>query len=158
MLAGGIWCLYDSSEFCPYHSAIWTSAVFVITALIGIVTAKRCTVNFFVTYLVLSLICLMLCVISGAISARNLLLIGTYRHPKIDRNQAFCLIGEYDTSRMRYILAEMSRYDFKQCLLQLKIGIGINSIQFIVAIIEAILYLLSSILCCKQVCTKCYGT
>uniref|UniRef100_A0A0R3S249 MARVEL domain-containing protein n=1 Tax=Elaeophora elaphi TaxID=1147741 RepID=A0A0R3S249_9BILA len=136
MLAGGIWCLINSSEYCPYYSAIWTSAVFAVNALVGIAAAKRCTVNLFVAYLVLSLISLMLCAISGAVSASNWLLIGTYRHPKIDRNQAFCLIGEYDASRARYILTEMNRYDFRQCLSQLKIGVSINSIQFIIAIIE----------------------
>ncbi|MCP9258452.1 hypothetical protein DINM_001334 [Dirofilaria immitis] len=136
MLAGGIWCLCDSSEYCPYYSAIWISIVFIINALIGIITAKCCSINFFVAYLVLSLISLMLCTISATISARNWFLIGTYRHPKIDRSQAFCLIGEYDTSRMRYILMQMNRYDFYQCLLRLKIGIAINSIQFIIAIIE----------------------
>uniref|UniRef100_A0AAF5PS35 Tetraspanin family protein n=1 Tax=Wuchereria bancrofti TaxID=6293 RepID=A0AAF5PS35_WUCBA len=158
MLAGGIWCLYDSSPYCPYFSAIWTSIVFIVNALVGIVAAKRCTVNLFVAYLVLSLISVMLCAISATISARNWSLIGTYQHPKIDRNEAFCLIGEYDASRARYILTQMNRYDFKQCLFQLKVGIGINSIQFIIAIIEAVLNFLSSILCCKQICTKCFGT
>ncbi|VBB34276.1 unnamed protein product [Acanthocheilonema viteae] len=70
MLAGGIWCLYDSPEYCPYYSAIWTSIIFVMNALVGIAAAKRCTVNLFVAYLVLSLISLMLCAISGVISAR----------------------------------------------------------------------------------------
>ncbi|KAM3724902.1 Myosin-binding protein C, cardiac-type [Dirofilaria immitis] len=157
MLAGGIWCLCDSSEYCPYYSAIWISIVFIINALIGIITAKCCSINFFVAYLVLSLISLMLCTISATISARNWFLIGTYRHPKIDRSQAFCLIGEYDTSRMRYILMQMNRYDFYQCLLRLKIGIAINSIQFIIAIIEAILNFISSVLCCRYMCTKCFG-
>ncbi|EFO16336.2 hypothetical protein LOAG_12171 [Loa loa] len=138
MLTGGIWCLYDSFAYCPYYSAIWTSSVFVVNALVGIAAAKRCIVNLFVAYLVLSLIALMLGAISATISARNWFLIGTYQHPKIDRNQAFCMIGEYDATRMRYILAQMNRYDFRQCLFQLKLGISINSIQFIIAIIEAI--------------------
>lgn len=69
-------------------------------------------------------------------------MIGTYRHPKIDRNEAFCLIGEYDASRARYILTEMNRYDFKHCLFQLKLGIGINSVQFIIAIIEGLIFIL----------------
>lgn len=66
-------------------------------------------------------------------------MIGTYRHPRIDRNEAFCLIGESDASRARYIMGQMNSYDFKQCLFQLKLGISINTIQFIIAIIEGLI-------------------
>lgn len=157
MLSGGVWCFYDTPEYCPYFSAIWTSTALLLNTLLGIVAAKRATVNLFIAHLVLSLISLMLCVIGAAISARNWLLIGTYQHPKIERNQAFCLIGENDASRLRYIFTQLNRYDFKQCLLQLKVGVAVNSLQFVGAVIEAVLNLVSSILCCRQTCTRCFG-
>ncbi|VDM96023.1 unnamed protein product [Thelazia callipaeda] len=157
MLAGGIWCVYDAPGYCPYYSAIWTSVSYLVNSLIGTIAGKRATINFFVAYLVLSLVCMMMCTVSAAISARNWQLTGTYQHPKIDRNQAFCVIGEHDIPRLRYIFTQVNRYDFKQCLFQLKIGIAINTLQFIVAIIQAMLCFVSSIMCCKRICTKCFG-
>lgn len=67
---------------------------------------------------------------------RNWTLIGTYQHPVIGRDEAFCLTGEHDVSRLQYILKNLHRYDFKRCLYQLKVGVAINSIQFVVACIE----------------------
>nr|CDJ93521.1 Hypothetical protein CBG13276 [Haemonchus contortus] len=155
ILFGGIWCYRDTSDYCPYYSAIWTSAVYVLNSLVGSAAAKIGAVNLYMAHLVLSLVAVMMCLISGGLSARNWALVGTYHHPRIDRDEAFCLLGTHDASRIRYIFSNMHRYDFEHCLWQLKVGVAVNSVQFVVAAIEVFLNILSAILCMKRTCTAC---
>uniref|UniRef100_A0A0K0D0Y7 Transmembrane protein n=1 Tax=Angiostrongylus cantonensis TaxID=6313 RepID=A0A0K0D0Y7_ANGCA len=137
ILAGGVWCYRDTSEYCPYYSAIWTSVVYVANSLVGSAAAKIGTVNLYMAHLVLSLVSVMMCFVSGGISARwNWFLVGTYHHPTIERDEAFCLLGQYDTTRISYIFSHMNEYDFAKCLWQLKVGVAVNSVQFVVAAIE----------------------
>ncbi|VDM47913.1 unnamed protein product, partial [Toxocara canis] len=143
ILGGGIWCYTDTPAYCPYYSAIWTSTVYLLNAIVGAVAAKYGSINLYMAHLVLSLISIMMCAISGILSARNWALVGTYQHPKINRNQAFCLLGEHDAPRLSYIFSQMDQYDFKACLFELKVGVAVNSVQFVIAGIEGILCLIS---------------
>lgn len=155
ILCGGIWCYNDTPDYCPYYSAIWTSAIYLLNASVGSAAAKIGSINLYISHLVLSLISIMMCAISGGLSARNWSLVGTYDHPKINRNQAFCLLGEHDAARVSYIFHHMDQYDFKKCLFQLKVGVAVNSVQFVIATLEAFLNFLSSFMCCKRICTSC---
>ncbi|CAB3401254.1 unnamed protein product [Caenorhabditis bovis] len=155
ILGGGIWCYRDTSDYCPYYSAIWTSSVYVINALVGSAAAKIGSINLYMAHLTLSLVSVMMCLISGGLSARNWALVGTYHHPRIDRDEAFCLLGTHDTSRISYIFSHMDKYDFAQCLWQLKVGVAVNSVQFVIAALEVLLNVLSAILCMKRACTSC---
>jgi hypothetical protein len=67
---------------------------------------------------------------------RNWALVGTYHHPRIERDQAFCLLGEHDAARISYIFSHMDQYDFRKCLFELKIGVAVNSVQFVISAIE----------------------
>ncbi|CAI2348992.1 unnamed protein product [Caenorhabditis sp. 36 PRJEB53466] len=156
ILGGGIWCYRDTSDYCPYYSAIWTSAVYIINAIVGSTAAKVGSLNLYMAHLTLSLVSVMMCLISGGLSARNWALVGTYHHPRIDRDEAFCLLGTHDTSRISYIFSHMDKYDFAKCLWQLKVGVAVNSVQFVVAAIEVFLNILSAILCMKRTCTSCF--
>ncbi|WKY02691.1 hypothetical protein Q1695_016168 [Nippostrongylus brasiliensis] len=156
ILAGGIWCYRDTSDYCPYYSAIWTSVIYVVNSLVGSAAAKIGTVNLYMAHLVLSLVAVMMCLISGGLSARNWALVGTYHHPRIDRDEAFCLLGTHDATRISYIFSHMDKYDFAKCLWQLKVGVAVNSVQFVVAAIEVLLNILSAILCMKRTCTSCF--
>ncbi|CAJ0596981.1 unnamed protein product [Cylicocyclus nassatus] len=153
ILGGGIWCLLETAEYCPYYSAIWTSVIFIVNALVGIVAAKVGTINLYTTHLVLSLVSVMICLVSGGLSARNWALVGTYHHPRIERDEAFCLLGEHDATRLRYIFSHLYQYDFSKCLYQLKVGVAVNSVQFVVAGIEIFLNLISAALCVKRTCS-----
>ncbi|VDN58001.1 unnamed protein product [Dracunculus medinensis] len=154
ILGGGIWCYCDTPDYCPYYSAIWTSSVYLLNAIIGSAAAKIGSINLYIFHLVLSMISITTCSISAIISARNWILVGTYQHPKIDRNQAFCLIGEHDAPRLSYIFSHMDQYDFQACLFQLKVGVAVNSVQFVIAGIEALLNVVSAFLCFKRTCTS----
>ncbi|EFP02390.1 hypothetical protein CRE_01007 [Caenorhabditis remanei] len=156
ILGGGIWCYRDTSDYCPYYSAIWTSAIYIINAIVGSAAAKMGSINLYMGHLTLSLVSVMMCLISGGLSARNWALVGTYHHPRIDRDEAFCLLGTHDTSRISYIFSHMDKYDFAKCLWQLKVGVAVNSVQFVVAAIEVFLNILSAILCMKRTCTSCF--
>ncbi|KAI1702733.1 CD20-like family domain-containing protein [Ditylenchus destructor] len=147
MMAGGVWCVKKVSNYCPYHSGIWTSAFFLVNALLGIAASGFATVNFYVAHLVLSLISVVI----------NWNLIGTYHHPKLSRDHAFCLLGEHDASRISYIFSHMDQYDFKKCLFELKIGIAVNSVQLILTVVLALLFAVSATLCMKRICTRCRG-
>uniref|UniRef100_A0A914E8G4 MARVEL domain-containing protein n=1 Tax=Acrobeloides nanus TaxID=290746 RepID=A0A914E8G4_9BILA len=139
ILGGGIWCYRDTSDYCPYYSAIWTSAVYLINAIVGSAASKIGSLNLYLAHLVLSMLSIMMCFVSGGLSARNWALVGTYHHPTIARDSAFCLLGEHDASRISYIFSHMDQYDFKHCLFQLKVGVAVNSVQFVIAAIEALL-------------------
>ncbi|VDO18708.1 unnamed protein product [Heligmosomoides polygyrus] len=140
ILGGGIWCYRDTSDYCPYYSAIWTSVVYVLNSLVGSAAAKIGTVNLYMAHLVLSLVAVMMCLVSGGLSARNWALVGTYHHPRIDRDEAFCLLGTHDATRISYIFSHMDKYDFAKCLWQLKVGVAVNSVQFVVAALEGELF------------------
>jgi len=155
ILAGGIWCYNDTPAYCPYYSAIWTASIFLLNAVVGTVAAKIGSLNLYVAHLILSLVSIMMCLVSAGISARNWNLVGTYQHPKIDRNSAFCLIGQHDAPRISHIFSHMDKYDFGQCLFELKVGVAVNSVQFVVSLIVAFLNLLSVFLCMKRTCTTC---
>ncbi|VDM66934.1 unnamed protein product [Strongylus vulgaris] len=99
ILGGGIWCYHDTADYCPYYSAIWTSVIYIVNALVGSAAAKIGSINLYTAHLVLSLVAVMMCFVSGALSARNWTLVGTYHHPRIERDEAFCLLGEHDTTR-----------------------------------------------------------
>ncbi|GMT17943.1 hypothetical protein PFISCL1PPCAC_9240 [Pristionchus fissidentatus] len=152
IFAGGVWCLRDTADYCPFHSAIWTSSIYLINAIVGSVAAKSGNPNLYLAHLVLSLISCMMCAVSGILSARNWTLVGTYHHPQVARDEAFCLLGEHDPSRISYIFSHMDRYDFSKCLWQLKVGVAVNSVQFVVAALEIFLNFLSAILCLKRTC------
>ncbi|PIO60027.1 hypothetical protein TELCIR_18493, partial [Teladorsagia circumcincta] len=98
IMIGGIWCYRDTADYCPYYSAIWTSAVYILNSLVGSAAAKIGTVNLYMAHLVLSFVAVMMCLVSGGLSARNWALVGTYHHPRIDRDEAFCLLGTHDAS------------------------------------------------------------
>uniref|UniRef100_A0AC35TM54 MARVEL domain-containing protein n=1 Tax=Rhabditophanes sp. KR3021 TaxID=114890 RepID=A0AC35TM54_9BILA len=150
----GIWCASDTPEYCPYYSAIWTSIFYIANAVVGSVAAKRGSLKLYMAHLVLSMIALAMCIISGIISARNWTAVGYYSHPKVGRNHAFCLLGQHDASRISYIFSHMDQYDFGGCLLHLKIGIAVNSTQFVFAGLEAFLNILSVLLCMKRTCSQ----
>ncbi|KHJ92356.1 hypothetical protein OESDEN_07757 [Oesophagostomum dentatum] len=164
ILGGGIWCYLDTADYCPYYSAIWTSIIYITNALVGSAAAKIGSINLYMAHLVLSLVAVMMCLVSGGLSARqafyflhiqNWALVGTYHHPRIERDEAFCLLGEHDASRcpLRYIFSHMYKYDFAKCLYQLKVGVAVNSVQFVVAAIEVFLNVISAVLCMKRACT-----
>ncbi|CAI4229143.1 unnamed protein product [Auanema sp. JU1783] len=153
IFGGGIWCYNDTPDYCPYYSAIWTSAFFILNALIGSAAAKLGSHNLYMAHLVLSLITVMMCFIGGGLSARNWALVGTYHHPRIERDEAFCLLGTHDTGRISYIFSHMDKYDFSKCLWQLKVGVAVNSVQFVVDVLEVLLNILSAILCLKRTCS-----
>ncbi|CAJ0579114.1 unnamed protein product, partial [Mesorhabditis spiculigera] len=136
VLGGGIWCARDTSDYCPWHSAIWTGAFFLINAIIGSAAAKIGSINLYMAHLVMSLVCVGMCLIGGGLSTRNWITVGTYGHPKIERGAAFCLLGEHDPSRISYIFSHMDKYDFRSCLFQLKVGIAVNSIQIVVSALQ----------------------
>jgi hypothetical protein len=69
LLALGILCACKTREFCPYYSAIWTSAVFLVNAGIGLAASKLDTADFYVAHLVLSLASFALSAIGAVISA-----------------------------------------------------------------------------------------
>ncbi|GMS87386.1 hypothetical protein PENTCL1PPCAC_9561, partial [Pristionchus entomophagus] len=152
IFAGGVWCARDTADYCPLHSAIWTSSVYLLNAVVGSIAAKSGNPNMYLAHLVLSLISCMMCAVSGILSARNWTLVGTYHHPQVSRDEAFCLLGEHDPSRISYIFSHMDRYDFSKCLWQLKVGVAVNSIQFVIAALEIFLNFLSAILCLKRTC------
>ncbi|GMR40965.1 hypothetical protein PMAYCL1PPCAC_11160, partial [Pristionchus mayeri] len=154
IFAGGVWCLRDTADYCPFHSAIWTSSIYLINAVVGSIAAKSGNPNMYLAHLVLSLISCMMCAVSGILSARNWTLVGTYHHPQVSRDEAFCLLGEHDPSRISYIFSHMDRYDFSKCLWQLKVGVAVNSIQFVIAALEIFLNFLSAILCLKRTCSS----
>ncbi|PAV73933.1 hypothetical protein WR25_07729 isoform A [Diploscapter pachys] len=156
VLAGGIWCYRDTSDYCPYYSAVWTAIIYVLNAIVGSAAAKIGAPNLYMAHLVLSLISIMMCLVGGGLSARNWLLVGTYHHPRIDRDEAFCLLGQHDTSRISYIFSHLDKYDFAQCLWQLKVGVAVNSIQFVVSGLLILLNFLSTLLCLKRTCTRCF--
>jgi len=93
MLAGGIWCLNETAreaDYCPgYHSAIWipgmrratagiidhifilsVSAFFILNSILGLISSKLATINFYLAHLVISLLCVVMCVVGGALAAR----------------------------------------------------------------------------------------
>ncbi|KAJ1372250.1 hypothetical protein KIN20_034353 [Parelaphostrongylus tenuis] len=57
--------------------------------------------------------------------------------------------------RISYIFSHINEYDFAKCLWQLKVGVAVNSVQFVVATVEVFLNFLSAILCMKRTCTSC---
>ncbi|CEF67690.1 CD20-like family-containing protein [Strongyloides ratti] len=154
IFGGGIWCARDTPDYCPYYSPIWTSIFYIINAIVGSIAAKRGSLKLYMSHLTLSMIALAMCIVSGIISAKNWVAVGTYTHPKISRNHAFCLIGQHDASRISYIFSHMDKYDFSGCLFSLKVGIAVNSTQFVVAAIEAFLNMLSVMLCMKRTCSS----
>uniref|UniRef100_A0A914UUR8 MARVEL domain-containing protein n=1 Tax=Plectus sambesii TaxID=2011161 RepID=A0A914UUR8_9BILA len=155
ILGGGIWCYRDTAEYCPYYSAIWTSVLYLLNAIAGSAAAKVGTINLYMAHLVLSLVNISICAVSAGLSARNWALVGTYHHPRIERDEAFCLLGEHDTTRISYIFSHLDQYDFPNCLWQLKVGVAVNSVQFVIAGIEAFLNIISAFMCCKRTCTTC---
>uniref|UniRef100_A0A915E7D7 Uncharacterized protein n=1 Tax=Ditylenchus dipsaci TaxID=166011 RepID=A0A915E7D7_9BILA len=156
LLAAGIWCSSKVTDYCPFHSAIWTSSFFIVNSLVGLVAAKMATVNLYVAHLVLSLISVVMCVVGAALAAKNWESIGTYHHPKLSRDHAFCLLGEHDASRISYIFSNMHQYDFRKCLFELKVGIAVNSVQFALVVVLSLLFSISAMLCMKRTCTRCH--
>uniref|UniRef100_A0A0N4ZTZ8 MARVEL domain-containing protein n=1 Tax=Parastrongyloides trichosuri TaxID=131310 RepID=A0A0N4ZTZ8_PARTI len=152
--SGGVWCAKDTPDYCPYYSPIWTSCFYIINAIVGSIAAKRGSLKLYMAHLSLSMLALAMCVVSGIISAKNWVAVGTYSHPKISRNHAFCLLGQHDASRISYIFSHMDKYDFSACLFSLKVGVAVNSTQFVIAAIEAFLNMLSVILCMKRTCSQ----
>ncbi|KAK6745176.1 hypothetical protein RB195_011724 [Necator americanus] len=82
ILAGGIWCYQDTSDYCPYYSAIWTSVIYVVNSLVGSAAAKIGSINLYMAHLVLSLVAVAMCFISGALSARVITFILAYKLKK----------------------------------------------------------------------------
>ena len=35
IFAGGLWCYRDTPDYCPYYSAVWTSAIYIINSLVS---------------------------------------------------------------------------------------------------------------------------
>jgi hypothetical protein len=152
ILGAGIWCYCDTPAYCPYYSAIWTASVFLLNSIVGSLAAKFGSPNLYLGHLSLSMASFILCIVSCIISWSNWELVGTYRHPKIDRNSAFCLIGQHDAARISHIFSHMDKYDFGKCLFELKVGVAVNSIQFVVSVIIAFLNIISFSLCMKRAC------
>ncbi|CAK5096912.1 unnamed protein product [Meloidogyne enterolobii] len=170
LLSLGIVCVCKTKEFCPYYSAIWTSIIFILNSLIGLITSKTNFVDHYITHLILSLISIVLTFVGGTISLINWQLIGTYKqnnergrqliNPKADEEQmyrAFCLLGEHDSRRISYIYSHMNEYNFRECLIGVKIGIAVNSLQFLITALLGILFLVSIVLCLFRICTKYVG-
>nr|CAD2197567.1 unnamed protein product [Meloidogyne enterolobii] len=170
LLSLGIVCVCKTKEFCPYYSAIWTSIIFILNSFIGLITSKTNFVDHYITHLILSLISIVLTFVGGTISLINWQLIGTYKqnnergrqliNPKADEEQmyrAFCLLGEHDSRRISYIYSHMNEYNFRECLIGVKIGIAVNSLQFLITALLGILFLVSIVLCLFRICTKYVG-
>uniref|UniRef100_A0A7E4ZYG0 MARVEL domain-containing protein n=1 Tax=Panagrellus redivivus TaxID=6233 RepID=A0A7E4ZYG0_PANRE len=153
VLGGGIWCYRSTPAYCPYYSAIWTASIFLLNSVVGSLAAKIGSPNLYIAHMTLSLVSIMLCVVSAILSARNWDLVGTYQHPRIDRNSAFCLIGQHDAPRISHIFSHMDKYDFGQCLFELKVGVAVNSVQFVVSVIVAFLNMLSFFMCLRRACS-----
>ncbi|TKR67891.1 hypothetical protein L596_023969 [Steinernema carpocapsae] len=156
IMGGGIWCYRDTPDYCPYYSAIWTSFFYLLNSAVGSAAAKMGSMRLYLAHLVLSMISIMMCLVSGGLSARNWAYVGTYSHPKIAREHAFCLLGQHDPARISYIFKHADQYDFGKCLFELKVGVAVNSVQFVVAAIEVFLNFLSVILCMKRTCATFY--
>ncbi|KAI6201160.1 hypothetical protein M3Y96_00812200 [Aphelenchoides besseyi] len=67
----GVWCSRENAEYCPYYSAIWTSIVFLVNSVVGIVAAKLSAHKIYLAHLILSLVSIMLCIIGCILSART---------------------------------------------------------------------------------------
>uniref|UniRef100_A0A1I8BNL0 MARVEL domain-containing protein n=1 Tax=Meloidogyne hapla TaxID=6305 RepID=A0A1I8BNL0_MELHA len=148
LLSLGILCFCKTKEYCPYYSAIWTSFIFILNSIIGLIASKTNYVDHYIAHLILSLISIVLCSVGGIISLINWQLIGTYKqnnergrqliNPKADEEQmyrAFCLLGEHDARRISYIYSHMNEYNFRECLIGVKIGVAVNSLQFLITIV-----------------------
>jgi hypothetical protein len=70
ILGGGIWCYIDTADYCPYYSAIWTSVIFLLNAIVGSAAAKVGTINLYMGHLVLSLVAISVCAVSAGLSVR----------------------------------------------------------------------------------------
>ncbi|KAF7626121.1 hypothetical protein Mgra_00009698 [Meloidogyne graminicola] len=125
----GILCACKTKEFCPYYSAIWTSTIFIINSIIGLIASKTNKIDNYIGHLVLSLISIVLCIIGVTIASINWHLIGNYRpninrgrqiiNPKADEEQmykTFCLLGEHDVRRISYIYSHMDKYNFSEVI------------------------------------------
>ncbi|KAI6235677.1 hypothetical protein M3Y95_00076800 [Aphelenchoides besseyi] len=150
----GVWCSRENAEYCPYYSAIWTSIVFLVNSVVGIVAAKLSAHKIYLAHLILSLVSIMLCIIGCILSARNWFLIGTYHHPTISYYDAYCVIGVHDTNRISHIYSRTAHYNFRQCLFALKTGLAVNSIQFLLTAFIAILNLATASYSLRRACNN----
>ncbi|KAI6214853.1 hypothetical protein M3Y94_00317200 [Aphelenchoides besseyi] len=125
----GVWCSRENAEYCPYYSAIWTSIVFLVNSVVGIVAAKLSAHKIYLAHLILSLVSIMLCIIGCILSARYY--------------DAYCVIGVHDTNRISHIYSRTAHYNFRQCLFALKTGLAVNSIQFLLTAFIDYRFLLS---------------
>ncbi|KJH48189.1 hypothetical protein DICVIV_05707 [Dictyocaulus viviparus] len=138
ILAGGIWCYRETFSCCPYYSSIWTSFIFIINSLVGSAAAKIGTVNLYVAHLVLSFVSILAGFISGGLSVRNWLIMGTYHQRSTVNREEFCLLDAYNPRRISYIYSKMSEYDFSNCLWRFKVAVAMTTVQFFVTLIEGL--------------------
>jgi hypothetical protein len=151
---GGVWCFRENALYCPYYSAIWTGMIFLLNSIVGSIASKMGTHNLYIAHLVLSVASVILCIIGCILSARNWMLIGTYRHPTVGPYDSFCVIDQHDSHRISYIFSHQDKYNFRQCLWMLKAGLATNSVQFVVTAVLAILNLVSAAFCLRRTCRK----
>ncbi|KAH7724546.1 Protein Y66D12A.24 [Aphelenchoides avenae] len=116
------------------------------------VTKKLGNQKLYVAHLTLSIVAIMVCIVGCISSGYNWSVIGTYHHPKISRDHAFCLMGEHDAPRISYIFSHMDQYNFRKCLFELKLGLAVNTFHFVISAVIALLNLGSVYLCVKKVC------
>ncbi|KAI6241570.1 hypothetical protein M3Y99_00316600 [Aphelenchoides fujianensis] len=154
VLAGGVWCSQENTEYCPYYSAIWTAVVFIINSAVGLVAARIGAEKAYLGHLALSCVSFMLCIAGCILAARNWFLVGTYSHPTISRNDAYCILGEHDAPRVSHIFSHMEKYNFRQCLYAVKVGLAVNSIQFVFTLFIGILEFVSALMCLRRLCRK----
>uniref|UniRef100_A0A183BPK0 MARVEL domain-containing protein n=1 Tax=Globodera pallida TaxID=36090 RepID=A0A183BPK0_GLOPA len=154
LLAAGIWCLREASDFCPFYSALWASVFFIVNGVVGMVTAKMDTQHLHVANLVLSLVAIVLAVAGGVIAARNWLVIRLYTDKSgkntqiLDSKGHLCLIGDFGRT---YRGGELP---FDKCFFQLKLGIAVNGVQVVLSGLLVCFFIVSAILCAKKIVNR----
>uniref|UniRef100_A0A0N5ATA0 Transmembrane protein n=1 Tax=Syphacia muris TaxID=451379 RepID=A0A0N5ATA0_9BILA len=132
ILSGGAWCHNSASQYCPYRTSLWSPVIFLITAFIGISTAKLSLKHFYFVHLVLLLIAIITAITGTVIAYRNWTRMGSVSFSLESNAKDFCVLDRYDSGRLNYI-TKLYRYDFDGCLKQFKIGLAVNSSYLILS-------------------------
>lgn len=115
--------------YFPLYTGCWTTSFYVINAIIGIIAAKRGTPNFFVAHIVFSVLSIVCSVILATLS-----IINWYNAGIKDIVQNFCIVSKFDQAAFR-LLWHQDKYDYDYCLYSFKLGVTMNMILVLFAIV-----------------------
>jgi len=153
----GTLCARTLAAYCPYYSPIWTAGFFFLSSVVGLVAAKSGVNKTKTTYIVHLIATVVAVVVSGIgilLAAKNWMQIGTLDHPMLKREHVLCLLGEHDPGRIRHIELHMGNYNFSKCLLDLKFGLALNTLQAVITAVLALLQLVSMFLSLRITCSN----